>query len=180
MTVAAFIGQALVGWLLADFLSGLFHWWEDRVGSESIPVLGKWVVGPNRLHHREPLAFTRSGVIWRSSTTWVVAGAISLAWLFAFGPSVVWAFATIGGLIVNEVHRWAHVPAQAPAFVTMLQETGLFQSPRHHRGHHTAISDSHYCVLTDLLNPLLDRIGLWAGLESALTAIGLEPNKGDE
>lgn len=180
MSLAEFTGQALLGWLFADLVSGVLHWWEDRVGSVRTPLLGRHVVEPNRQHHRDPMAFTRTGVVWRSSTTWIAAALFSLIWLALFGASVTWAFATAGGLIVNEVHRWAHVPAKAPAIVVALQETGLFQSPRHHRRHHAPISDSHYCVLTDLLNPLLDRLRLWAGLEAALTAIGLEPNRGEE
>jgi hypothetical protein len=65
------IGQLLVGWLLADLLSGIFHWWEDQFGKESWPVIGPWLIAPNRLHHAEPLGvpaeqLSRSGPAPRS------------------------------------------------------------------------------------------------------------------
>jgi hypothetical protein len=32
---------------------------------------------------------------------------------------------------------------------------------RHHRGE----KNSYYCVMTNILNPVLEKIGFWAGLE---------------
>jgi hypothetical protein len=40
------VGQLLLGWLLADFLTGVFHWWEDRLGKESWPVIGHLIIKP--------------------------------------------------------------------------------------------------------------------------------------
>jgi hypothetical protein len=177
-TICNVVGQALLGWLLADFMSGFFHWWEDRVGREDMPFIGPQIVRPNRLHHVEPLAFTYNTLLHRNAPLWIIAALISALWLALGGFSVLWAFATLGGLIVNEVHRYAHRPQLAGPLVRLLQETGAFQSPKHHAGHHRAPSDTRYCILTDWLNPVLDRIRLWEGLEAAFTGLGLEPNRG--
>ncbi len=178
MTAAALLGQALIGWLLADLLSGVVHWWEDRVARVDWPVIGRTVVAPNRLHHTDVLAFTRSGLIARNLPVWLIVAAISGAWFWISGPTVTWATATLGGAIVNEVHRATHLPATVGPIARVLQEVGLLQSPRHHMGHHKTPSDRRYCILTDWLNPVLDGLGLWRRLESAMDHVGLSPNRG--
>ncbi len=178
MTAALILGQALIGWLIADLLSGLFHWWEDRVGRLDWPLIGRFVVAPNRLHHVDVLAFTRSGLVERNLVVWLLVAAISIGWLALTGPSVTWATATLGGLLVNEVHRMAHLPASAGPVSRVLQEIGLFQSPKHHAGHHRAPSDRRYCILTDWLNPVLDAVAAWTRIEAVMTRVGLEPNRG--
>ncbi|MFN7369371.1 MAG: fatty acid desaturase CarF family protein [Burkholderiales bacterium] len=39
------------------------------------------------------------------------------------------------------------------------------QTPRHHSQHHRGHNDTHYCVLTNLLNPILDQAKFWRVLE---------------
>lgn len=167
MLLGNIFGQAIAGWLFADLVTGIFHWWEDRVGREDMPIIGKWLIGPNRLHHTEPLAFLDGNVCDRSLAVFVTAAIVALAWLAITGPSVFWASACLGGAMSNEVHAWAHV-RRPGSLVALLQEIGLFQSPRHHAGHHRAPSDTRYCVLTDWLNPVLDRVRLWSRLEGLL------------
>lgn len=162
------IFSILSGWLLADFLSGFVHWLEDRFGSEAWPVLGPLVIAPNRLHHREPLAFTRAGFLSRNSTAAVAAlafGAIALALL---GPSLVLAAAVVAGCLANEVHVWAHRPDRAPRAARALQSIGLLQSRNHHALHHAAPHDRRYCILSSWLNPVLDRVGFWRLLEAPI------------
>jgi ubiquitin-conjugating enzyme E2 variant len=178
MNIALILGELLLGWLMADLLSGLFHWWEDRAAEVAWPVIGPAIVAPNRLHHIDVLAFTRTGVISRNLIVWLVVIVMSGVWLMVTGPTLVWASASIGGLVINEVHRMAHLPASAGPVARLLQEVGAFQSPRHHAGHHRAPSDRRYCILTDWLNPWLDAAGLWSGLEWALARVGMRPNEG--
>jgi len=64
------------------------------------------------------------------------------------------------------VHKWAHrTPAENGRLISLLQRARLVQSPAHHARHHTDPKNSHYCVLTNFLNPLLDGIRLWELLE---------------
>jgi hypothetical protein len=158
----------IAGILLADFVTGVVHWLEDRFGSEAWPLLGPLVIAPNRLHHREPLAFTRAGFLSRNSTAAAGALAIGAAALLVFGPSLVLGVAIGAGCLANEVHLWAHRPDRAPRIVRMLQATGLLQSRRHHSVHHAAPHDRRYCTLTSWLNPLLDRAGFWRLLEAPI------------
>lgn len=171
------IGQVVVGFLFADFFTGVCHWWEDRVGDVSMPLIGKWIVVPNRLHHTDPLAFTRSPLVLRNHIIWAGTMLIFIVSYALWGVSWFLITITAFGLLVGEVHVWSHLPQRGNAFVRMIQETGLIQSPRHHWRHHQS-PDGAYCTLTNLLNPILDYIHFWAGLERALRVVGLPPNEG--
>jgi len=170
--------QLLAGWLIADLVSGLVHWLEDRVLWSSIPVLGPYVVAPNRHHHADPIDFTRGTLLSRNSTTWIATAAIAALWLLIGGFSFVWLGALAGGLIVTEVHVRAHAIAEAGRVWRILQEIGIVQSIRHHGGHHRGAMDGRYCILTSWLNPILDELGVWARIEQLLGAVGIEPNRG--
>lgn len=162
----AFIGQALCGWLMADFIGGLVHWWEDRVGWPTNRWIDKWVLGPNDVHHVSPLAFADSPFWARNATTFLAAGVISLVWLWLAGPSVVWAFATIGGLMQNEVHLWAH--QRKGGWIAVFQKIGIIQSVVSHAKHHKPPQDVNFCILTNWLNPVLEKIKFWKRLEALL------------
>ncbi len=174
----ALLGELIAGWLIADLVGGILHWWEDRAAEQRWPIIGEMVVQPNRLHHSEPLAFTRTGFIARNGTTWIVAGALALVWAALFGPSWCWAAATIGGLMSSQVHYWAHLnPLGRPSWVVVFQQAGLFQSTQQHGRHHST-ADRAYCVLTNFLNPVLDQLHVWSRLERSLAWVGLPVNGG--
>jgi hypothetical protein len=177
MTLGGGILQLLIGWLIADLFSGLLHWLEDRVLWSNIPLLGKYVVVPNRGHHADPVAFTRTSVWERNSTTWLAVVAIAAVWLLLFGFSLVLVGAFAGGLLVTEVHVRAHRKPDSRIW-RILQEIGLVQSGRHHGQHHRGAMDRSYCILTGWLNPILDELRIWERIEHALGKAGLEPNRG--
>lgn len=162
------IAKLLAGWLIADLVGGILHWLEDRVLTESVPILGRHVVAPNRRHHAEPMAFAAGSFLHRNGTTFLAAGAVSLLWLSAFGPSIIWASASVGGAVTSMVHYWTHRAPPVGSWLRALQDVGLIQSVRQHAQHHRPPADGRYCVLTDWLNPLLDRVRLWPRLERLL------------
>ena len=161
-------GQIVFGRLLADLVSGIAHWLEDRVLPEGIPLLDSQIIQPNRLHHKDPMAFTRFGSIYRNGTTWAATAAIGAPLLWWLGPSIWLATALLGGAFANQIHYWAHVPGIAPKWVRTMQLTGFLQSPQGHGRHHRPPSDRAYCILTDWLNPWLDRWMVWQRLERVL------------
>ena len=66
----------------------------------------------------------------------------------------------------NEFHKWAHRrSSENGPVIAFLHRFGLLQGARHHARHHTDPKDSHYCTISVLLNPILDRIGFWGWLE---------------
>jgi plasmanylethanolamine desaturase len=49
-----------------------------------------------------------------------------------------------------------------------LQRAYVLQTPRHHGRHHQGEKNSHYCVVTNFLNPLLEEVGFWRRLETGV------------
>lgn len=155
--------------LIADFITGLVHWWEDAYAQPHWAVLGPLVAEPNLLHHRDPRAMTRLPW-WRNVDVPVVAGALALG-IFAAFHALTWQILTIVALtsLTNLVHRWAHQnPAENGPFITWLQAKGLIQSRAHHALHHRWPRKSHYCPLTNVLNPVLERLDFWHRMERAI------------
>lgn len=152
--------------LMADFLSGLFHWLEDAYGREDWPLTGRLVTKPNILHHHDPRYFTRHG--WfRSSWLLLCLGflVLAIAWLCGMLTWQVWLVVVLGSN-ANQLHKWVHrTPTENGPLIVSLQRLRLVQTPGHHALHHTDPKNSHYCVLTNFLNPVLDTIRLWDGLE---------------
>jgi len=171
----AYVLAALAGWLIADLLTGVVHWIEDRIDGDSWLIVGSLIFAPNRLHHEQPIAFTRNGFWSRNGTSISAAlgvgGTLVLILYVAFGtgvPSWAWVAlgsATFGGAMANQVHYWAHMPHRAPGIVQALQSIGLCQSRHHHARHHAPPQQDRYCVLTNWLNPWLDRNDVWKRLE---------------
>ena len=156
----------LVVVLVTDLVSGIFHWLEDAYGREGWPVTGRLITKPNILHHHDPRYFTRHGWFQSSWLLLLIAALIVLAaWLCGMLTWHVWVFAVLGAN-ANQIHKWAHrSPAENGLIISLLQRLWLVQTPRHHAHHHASPKESHYCVLTNVLNPLLDSIRFWAALE---------------
>lgn len=165
MTLLATI-YALAAWLMADFISGVFHWWEDRYGVEDWPVIGPLIVSPNVMHHSQPTAFLRGGFLTRNWTTFVPALAFAAA-SWSLGSSW-WALVGVFVATANEVHAWAHQRCSRP--IRALQLLGIIQSQEQHAAHHRDPFDRNYCVMTDWLNPWLTVLRFWQGLESVVAA----------
>ena len=159
-------------WLLADLVSGVVHWAEDSYGFETTPVIGPWVVGPNLLHHRDASAFVRLG--WFASSWDLLAVGAAILAIAALAGALTWhvGLFVLLGANANQIHKWNHMRrASVPPAIRLLQRLRLLQSWRHHAQHHRGTKDSHYCVITEVLNPLLDRIGWWRMLEKVLTPL---------
>lgn len=172
--------QALAVLVLVDLASGFFHWLEDTFWTEKTPVLGRWVVTPNVLHHRSPAAFVDKS--WLESSWDLVvfsAGIVGAAWALHCLTWQVWLFAIVGAN-ANQIHKWTHVPRQRlPWSVRALQRLRVLQSAAHHAAHHRGEKNSAYCVITPWVNPMLDRLGVWRGLERLVVRRGAAPRRTD-
>jgi plasmanylethanolamine desaturase len=147
------------------------HWTEDTFWTEGTPLLGKWIVQPNVLHHRDGSAFARNSWL-QSSWDLLAAGVLILgtACLLHLLSWHVLLFVAIG-INANQIHKWNHASsARIPTWVRILQRAHILQSAEHHRGHHRGEKNSHYCVITPVLNPLLDRVRFWKALDALIPA----------
>ena len=161
----------LVGFVAADFVSGMVHWIGDTWGDSSWPVLGPGLIRPFREHHVDPLAITRHDFVetnGNSSIGSVIllglglslppAGPLGTLLCAAVLSLASWLFAT------NQIHKWAHA-SNRPAPVDWLQKRRWILAPEHHGVHHSAPFDRYYCITTGWLNPVLTRFGFFPALE---------------
>jgi len=163
----------LLGYLLADLLSGTAHWFCDTFFEEDTPVIGKIVIQPFRDHHVHPQRITRYRFIEQDTTNFfLLLAPLALAfWLGAprtgSGAALLWccglAGLALGSFGTNCFHKWAHA-RKAPVVVRWLQRSGLILGPGRHQHHHGDYSRG-FCVTSGWMNPLLDAIRFFPRVE---------------
>jgi ubiquitin-conjugating enzyme E2 variant len=166
--MSSLIVQAGATVLLADLVSGFVHWAEDAYARPGTPLLGR-LARDNLRHHWRPREFLQKSWL-ESSWDLLLGGALVVAACAAAGV-LTWHVALFALLVANanQIHKWAHMNrAEAPRLVHWLQRLHLLQTPRHHGRHHAGTRTTHYCVITNFLNPLLEEVAFWARLERAI------------
>lgn len=158
--------QAVGVVLAADFVAGIVHWAEDAYIREDTPWLGAWIGRPNIVHHHLPRRMARN-TWWESNRELLLAMGFMVVVAALIGCLTwhVWLFAIVGGN-ANEVHKWSHrTRRENGRFITRLQDMHILQTPHHHAVHHTNPKQVHYCPITNALNPVLDALHFWEGVE---------------
>jgi uncharacterized protein YbdZ (MbtH family) len=153
-----------MGWLAADFASGLVHWFADSFFEEDTPVIGPLLIQSFREHHRDPQAMTRHGFLELTGNSCLVLLPVAGAALPfpPFSRAVMATFAA-GLFATNLFHKWAHDSA-APNCVQWLQRHWLILPPAHHRRHHSADHGHAYCVTTGWTNSIAEACGAFGVL----------------
>lgn len=177
-------GAAVAGYVVADFMSGLMHWLFDTWGRIDTPVLGKRFIRPFREHHWDEKAITRHDFIETNGNNCLASLPVLLGACFITTDTGFRLFATafllftsLSVLATNQFHKWAHVD-EPGRFVELLQEWHLILPSEHHRVHHAAPHETHYCITTGWLNPLLRSTDFYGRMERVITAVtGAEPRK---
>lgn len=168
LSILIFAAQFLFGILLADFISGVLHWAEDRYGEPDWPLVGE-AIRETIGHHTTPMAITGKTFLQLNGRVLLIACVLGLLFLLAGLPATTVFAAFLFGGFSNQIHCWAHMrPKALPGLVRLVQWTGLFQPFLHHAGHHRGDKDTRYCVVTSWLNPLLDRLHFWTRLEGVI------------
>ena len=163
--------------LIADFLSGLFHWAEDSYDKPEWPIIGPAVIVPNLLHHDRPRAFLANS--WYRSADVQVFLALWSSLVLLIVGFFTWRVALVLTLVVNanEFHKWAHrTKSENGRVITWLQAHGILQTRAHHGQHHGGKRNSHYCSITPWMNPLLDGTRVWRAWEAVIVSMfGIRP-----
>jgi ubiquitin-conjugating enzyme E2 variant len=158
--------------LAADFFTGFIHWLEDTFWTEETPFLGKWLIQPNELHHRRPSAFLEKNW-WQSSYDAIGVGTILVLITFLLHRLnwEIWLFVLIS-INATQIHKFSHqAQSKIPFIIRLLQNLRIIQNSRHHVKHHRGNNNSHYCLVTPILNPILDYLCFWKGMEKILEPI---------
>jgi hypothetical protein len=168
-TIAKILAQIAATVFAAEFVAGLVHWFEDAYVREDTPLLGRFIARPNIVHHHYPRYMTRHNW-WKTSFDLLCFSALLVlaAWCFGWLSWQVWLFAILSAN-ANEIHKWAHrTRKENGPVISFFQDIGVLQTARHHALHHTDPKNSHYCTITNYLNPVLDTIRFWDGIEWTL------------
>lgn len=157
----------VLGYLLADFMSGLVHFLGDSFGTVRTPILGPTFIFPFREHHVDPKDITRHGFIETNGHNCLVSLPVMMAMHHCVSAyagtstrlSIAFTtgfFLILGVFATNQFHKWAHME-HPPLFVAVLQKYRLILSPKHHQVHHTSPFERYYCITTGWLNMLLEK-----------------------
>ncbi len=165
--------------LVTDFASGLLHWLEDSYGRANWPISGKLVTIPNVIHHHDPRYFTKH--TWRKSADVLLGLGAIIVMCAVMSNVLTWhvVLLVLLGINANEFHKWAHQNRrERPRIATWLQNMRILQTPAQHAKHHCENKDSYYCVITNLVNPVLEELRFWRTLESCVFVLfGVEKRK---
>jgi ubiquitin-conjugating enzyme E2 variant len=72
----------------------------------------------------------------------------------------------------NQIHKWAHMNSvEVPIIVGWLQKLHVLQTPHHHGKHHAGSRTTHYCVITNFLNPLLEEVIFGSRVERVIERV---------
>ena len=177
----------LLGYILADFVSGFVHWGCDRFGTETTPLIGPNFIKPFRHHHVDPKAITQHDFIeTNGNNSLVTLPMMGVAWLIPMSSNLgVFLFTCLTSLafwifLTNQFHKWSHQSKEdVPWVIRQLQTAKIVMSIEHHKVHHTTPHDSYYCITSGWLNRPLDAIGFWSRVETLVEYVfGVKPYQG--
>ena len=162
-----------VGYAIADIVSGVVHWFCDRVFDEETPVIGPMIIEPFREHHRDPGAIRHHGMLeLLGNSALGTAPILWVAWLCfdrLFLDATTVAFGA-GVIASNVFHAWAH-ESQRSRTVAWLQARWFVLPPEQHTRHHQGAHDVAYCMTTGWMNALADRLRVFMALERVLRTL---------
>ena len=169
LTILGFAAQVVFIAMAADFVAGLIHWAEDAYFTEDTPIIGQSVIKPNIIHHHFPRYFTQLSW-WESSKLLVFVGtaALGVSALLGWFSWQLTLFVVIS-VNANHVHKLSHRTRQENGpFITKLQDWKILLTPHQHGLHHTDPKNTYYCPITNLVNPILERINFWERAEAVI------------
>lgn len=176
--------QIIIGFLLADIMSGFFHWIEDTYFDYciNIPILSN-ISKDNELHHYFPRAMLQYSYFENIYVTFILT-CFGILLIYLCIPKVIqkYPFGIITfsffSITSNILHRFSHQrECENNPIVTLLQKCGILCSHKHHSLHHTNI-DEKYCVVTEYNNYILDFICFWRILEYIIYfTTGISPSR---
>lgn len=176
-----------VGMAAADFLSGLIHWGADTWGRESMPLIGRRLLHPFRVHHVNQADFLERRFIDTNGDVAILAlpGLVGIS-LIPLETTLQYNLTTFCvsflavGSMTNQIHQWAHMP-QPPWLVKQLQNCGILLGRNAHALHHSPPYTENYCITTGWCNRPLASIDFFRRLERGITRVtGYQPRSDEE
>ncbi|CAK9150255.1 unnamed protein product [Ilex paraguariensis] len=178
------IFSGLVGYILADLGSGVYHWGIDNYGGAETPMFGSQIAAFQG-HHQWPWTITRRQF---ANNIHALARAITFTVLpieLIFNDPVLHGFVGVySGCIMfsQQFHAWAHgTKSKLPPLVVALQEAGILVSRSQHAAHHRPPYNNNYCIVSGVWNAFLDKQKVFEALEMILFfKLGVRPRSWSE
>lgn len=165
------------GYILADFIMGVYHWIKDTYFGPFTPIIGKKFIWGSRLHHVRPRYVTEFNDFYlaKSSGLWTLIWMGPVFYFFGIGFFNLSLFLTI--CMNDVVHKYAHMmEVERPFWIIFLQKIYLFQSYEEHHLHHVNPHEVNYCPITPYVNFYLEKINFWRLAENFIEKfLGYEP-----
>lgn len=190
-----YIINTVTAFFIAEFITASFHFAEDTYGTQMENALvRKHIVLPNIEHHRAPLKMTQKSWMQTVKATSIAMAAINIIILppyFLFSSNIkipsglgsekfittsisFWYFYTMLNIFIcsaNLIHKWAHTPKnKLPKIIKLLQDCYILQTHYNHSLHHINLN-SDYCVMSNIMNKILDYTGFWRAVEIILAKV---------
>ena len=166
--------KIVILFLFADLATGIFHFLVDQYGVMNGKVMTK-SVNFLLLHHDDPQNIV-------TQTYWQLNGRVYIASFFIFGISLFFGFYWELLLFLlfcsngNMIHKWSHFKkSKTPVIISQLQRLKIIQDHDHHIKHHNGLFNANYCVMSNILNPILERIYFWAFIIFFLKLLNIKP-----
>ena len=192
--------------LLGDIGTGIFHWSVDNYGSINTPVVGT-VCAAFQGHHDTPWTITFRSFANNVYKICYVTVPTMVALYFAHPGPQVQVFTALfvnWWMLSQEFHKYSHMK-RPPVIIKFLQDNNVILSRKEHGRHHTSpfegghpvifshfsflvfltfasiclccLFTGNYCILTGIMNPLLDRSNFFRHLERIVYCLtGTVPN----
>ena len=162
--------QIIIGFVLADILTGGFHWFEDSYLNycTELPILSD-VAKDNELHHYFPRSIIAYSYFDHIKYTLPVTFLVTLFMILINKAVLKYPFFLISfgffSIFSNIFHRFTHMrECENHPIINFLQKYGVLCSHKQHSLHHT-IPSGKYCVISEYNNYILDTLYFWKFLE---------------
>jgi len=182
--ILSMIIQIIFGFILADIIAGIFHWFEDTylAFNTELPFFDE-IAKDNELHHYFPRSLVYYSN-WDNVTYTLPVSLIFIGILILVGAPIlkyIWFFSSFCFFFItsNIIHKYSHMrECELSPFIRVLQKLNLLCSHEQHAVHHTTENDGKYCVISGFMNTVLDNLHFWRALECLIYIItGKLPNR---
>lgn len=168
--------EFIFAWLLADFIVGFVHFYEDKcLNEKSANKIVQSILADNDLHHTKPMAMTKLSA-WKNLNTSLYIG-IPIVLLSLFMDIPIISMAMFIACFGNLFHKWSHTHSKKTNIVIKaMMFIGMLQTREQHNRHHfdengiiiRKNAKTDFCVMTPYLNPILDKLKFWKLMEKLL------------
>ncbi len=166
--------------LITDLFTGFVHFLLDQYGSPNSKFF-KNAIEINLSHHDNPRLMIDRTYWDLTKDSWKLGAILFPIICLIFGFHWEVLFVLVLGANTNIFHKWSHMKkSEKPAFITKLQKLKILQHNKHHGTHHRKPFDTYFCIITNMWNPILERIYFWEGVILFLKIFGIKPVAGTE